>query len=80
MATTREKEELEDTETDASYLLSPEEGRKLLDEAAHHWIGIPGEEFLRRWDAGEYRDLPDTPAGWRIMRVVGLISFARQDP
>jgi hypothetical protein len=84
MATTRQQElDHDDADDDidmSQYILPPEEGRKLLDEAARHWMGITGEEFLRRWDAGEYRNVPDTPAGWKIMYVRDLISFARQDP
>ena len=57
MATTQQQELDHDHEDDiedtARFMLSPEEGRKLFDEAAFHWMGITGEEFLRRWDAGE---------------------------
>ena len=38
--------------------LSPEEGRALFDRNAREWLGISGEEFIRRWDAGEIED-PD---------------------
>ena len=36
--------------------LTAEEGRELFDKAARKRLGISGEEFLRRLDAGEYRD------------------------
>jgi hypothetical protein len=52
--------------------------RALFDAEARHWAGVSGEEFLRRWDAGDYRDIPDTPEGRRIMRVIYLIPFGRQ--
>lgn len=35
--------------------LTEEEGRALFDRAARRKLGISGEEFLRRLDAGEYR-------------------------
>lgn len=74
MATTKE------TETESPYILSLEEGRALFDREARHWAGISGEEFLRRWDAGEYQNIPDTPEGRRVMSVIYLIPFARQEP
>ena len=59
-------------------VLPTEEARALFDAEASHWVGVSGEEFLRRWDAGEYRDIPDTPEGRRIMSVIYLIPFGRQ--
>ncbi len=60
--------------------LSPEEGRAYFDEASRNLLGIPGEEFLRRWDAGEYRDTPDIPESNGIRRMAMMIPFARQEP
>src|SRR5215210_5234989 len=39
--------------------LSKEEGREMFDRAAQRKLGISGEEFLRRWDAGDYDDPDD---------------------
>jgi hypothetical protein len=50
-----------------------EEGRRLFDERARELLGISGEEFLRRWDAGEYTDAVD-PA---VNAVALLIPFGR---
>ena len=33
--------------------LSPEEAWELFDRQAQAWLGISGEEFLRRYEAGE---------------------------
>ena len=38
----------------AVYELDAGEGRALFDKAARRELGISGDEFLRRWDAGEY--------------------------
>lgn len=50
-----------------------QEGQEMLDRAAQEVLGISGEEFLARWDAGEYAH-SDDPA---ITRVAMLIPFAR---
>ena len=38
--------------------LTEKEAREEFDAQARRRLGISGEEFLRRWDAGEYPD-PD---------------------
>ena len=58
---------------------TPEEGRSLFDYQARKLLNISGEEFLRRWDAGEYRDVADAPGQRHIMRLAMLIPFGRQD-
>ena len=73
MATTTER-----TETRVEWA-TPEEGRALLDEQAQQLLGISGEEFLRRWDAGEYRAIADTPGNLHITRLASLIPFGRQN-
>ena len=64
-----------DTQLDAVEVVeaTPEEGRALLDRAAREVLGISGDEFLAKWDAGDYED-SDDPA---ITRVAMLIPFAR---
>ena len=52
---------------------TPEEGLAMLDRAAREVLNISGEEFLRRWDSGDYEGADD-PA---ITRVAMLIPFAR---
>jgi hypothetical protein len=54
-----------------------DEARELFDQTARRELGISGEEFLRRWDAGEYFPVPDTPEGRKIGRMVIMIPFAR---
>jgi hypothetical protein len=53
--------------------VSRKEGRAMLDRAAREVLNISGNEFLDRWDAGEYEDADD-PA---VTRVAMLIPFAR---
>jgi len=60
--------------------VTAEEGRALFDEQARKLVGISGEEFLRRWDAGEYRDAIDGPVHGALIHLYMLIPFARQNP
>ncbi|HEV2106816.1 MAG TPA: hypothetical protein VGR16_00985, partial [Thermomicrobiales bacterium] len=36
------------------YTVTPEQGRRLFDEAVRREMGISGEEFIRRWENGDY--------------------------
>ncbi len=53
--------------------VSKEEGFKILDEAARHYLDMPGEKFLELWFAGEFADRVDTP---EVITVAMLIPFA----
>ncbi len=57
--------------------LSPSESRALFDKQARRWLGITGDEFLRRWDAGEFDAIADDPAHPEVMRLAALIPLAR---
>jgi hypothetical protein len=59
-------------------LLTPEEGRALFDRRVRLSLGISGEEFLRRWDAGEYQPIPDTVEGRKVGEIVMMMPFARR--
>lgn len=72
--------EFEPFEIDGIHFLNPEEGRKLFDREARRLFDISGDEFLRRWDSGEYGPIPDTPEGRKLDRMYGLISFVRRVP
>lgn len=64
-----------DTTTDHSDVqeLTETEGRELFDRKARELLDISGEEFLHKWDGGEYMDATD-PA---VSAVAVLIPFAR---
>lgn len=49
-------------------------GRELLDDAAEHYLGLTGEEFMRALDAGEFDDRLERP---EIARLVILLPFGR---
>ena len=54
-----------------------EEGKQLFDYQARKELGISGDEFLRRWDAGEFDAIADDPDHPEIMELAMLIPFAR---
>jgi hypothetical protein len=54
--------------------LTLQQGKDLLDQRARHYLHLTADEFLRKWDAGDYRG-DDRP---EVMRVVMAIPFARR--
>jgi hypothetical protein len=52
--------------------LTREEGRRLFDERARCFLGMSGEEFLSRYDAGEL-----DPDDENVLRVALLLPFGR---
>ena len=50
-----------------------EDGAVIFDGAARRELGISGEEFLRRWDDGDYED-DDSLA---VMKVGMLVPLGR---
>lgn len=56
-------------------VLSDEEAHAAFDEAARRLVGMSGDEFIRRWDAGEFAEIADKPGNRHIMRLAGLIPF-----
>lgn len=54
--TTLAEEAVEEVE-----FLDEEESRRLFDEVALRYLGISGQEFLRRWERGEYKNDYDRP-------------------
>lgn len=58
--------------------LSREEGWELFDRQARRYLDMSGEEFLKKWDAGEFGDPDDrtkNPPG--VMKMAMLLPFVR---
>src|SRR6478672_10897778 len=68
-----------DDATDEGYSLPPivelseDEGRALFERQARKYMGMSGDEFLRKWDACEIED-PDRS---EVLTVVFLIPLVR---
>jgi hypothetical protein len=58
--------------------VSQEEGGEMFDAVCRRELGMPGPEFFRRWDAGEYRDV-DLDSVDGLLEVVMMIPFAREE-
>jgi hypothetical protein len=56
--------------------LTSTESVTLFDKISREQMGISGEEFLRRWDAGELDDAYQNEHT-KVMRVAMLIPFGR---
>ena len=56
------------------HCVSREEGVQLLDELAREYLGMSGEEFVRRYRADEIED----PDRTDVIRVAMAIRFAEQ--
>ena len=39
---------------------------RLFDRAAHHYLGMSGQDFLRKWRAGEFKNPDAHPAGRHV--------------
>jgi hypothetical protein len=53
-------------------VLSREQGQELLDQRARQFLGMSGEEFRRRYEAGEL-----DPDNDNVLRVALLLPFGR---
>ena len=58
--------------------MSETEGRHMFDSQARQNFGISGEEFLRRFDAGEYDGITDFDEIHKFNRMVMLMPFVRR--
>lgn len=56
--------------------LTSAEAERVFDAAARHYLNMSGEEFLTRWDAGEFRGDPDRPG---VIQLAALLSLGRQE-
>lgn len=55
---------------------SVSEGRELFDHQARKLLAVSGQEFLKHWDAGRYRDVADPETARRVHRLTMLMPFA----
>ena len=56
--------------------LTAEEGREAFDRSARFTLGISGEEFLRRWGEGEWKNDIDQPG---VITMYGLLPLVGRE-
>lgn len=59
--------------------LTPAEGRAFFDRACRRELGMSGEEFLRRYDAGEFDGIEEDEFGRKVVVMEMRIPFARPE-
>lgn len=60
-------------------IISAAEAREIFDYQARKLMGMSGEEFLRRWDNGEFHDLFDKPGHEKLTRLAMKMSLGRAE-
>lgn len=69
---------VEETTQHLPTVLPEELAIAMVDQEARRVVGVSGDAFLERWDAGEFRDVADTPEGRKLMFLILLIPFGRR--
>ena len=57
--------------------LDDEESHQFFDEQARRLMNMSGEEFLRRYDAGEFEAELDGPRHSVLVEMIMMIPFGR---
>ncbi len=60
------------------HIASEQEGRRLFDHQARKTLGISGEEFLAKWDRGEFRRIENPTEARKVRRMASLIPGVRR--
>lgn len=69
------------TTQESDVLLTPEQSWERFDQQVRALMdGMTGDEFIRRWDAGEFREIADRPGHRHIMRLALLMPAGEQEP
>jgi len=54
-----------------------EQSWELFDQEARALLGISGEEFLQKWDAGEFDQVADSDLARRLNSLLMMLPFVR---
>jgi hypothetical protein len=77
MATAPEPIHDDESLDDGVRFLDDDEAREVFDREARRLMGMSGDEFLRRYDAGEYNRPLEDPEEENIMMMLMILNFAR---
>lgn len=70
---------IESDNSERSSIMPKEEALAYFEREIQRLLGMSGEEFIRRYDAGEYEGLEDIPETRNLLRAAFLIPFGRRD-
>jgi hypothetical protein len=57
--------------------LAPGDVQELLDKEARRLLGMPGAEFRRRWETGEFEGCEEREDIWEVAFLLGGLSPRR---
>lgn len=77
MAALRHPIESDELGESGNFIMPPEEARAFFEREVRRLVGMSGDEFIRRYDAGEYAEIEDVPENWKIFEAAFLIGFGR---
>jgi hypothetical protein len=69
--------ESNDLDGSEEFIMPPEAARAFFEREVQRLVGIDADEFIRRYDAGDYADIEDIPENWNIFEAAFLIGFGR---
>lgn len=72
--TNPEREFEEDEFEDRVVYLTREEGLAILDKYSRQYLDMSGDEFLQRWDTGDFED----PDSFEVFQVGMLVPLAAE--
>jgi hypothetical protein len=80
LPTTEDLDDLDDLD-DQRYAgrLTHEQAVALFGETVQRLLGISTEEFLRRWDAGDYYGMEEDALGRKVNELVMFMGVVRPD-
>ena len=67
------EEHVTDEEIPEIDVLTPEEAWEVVDQAARRYLHMSGQEFVRKWDAGEFRGEPEQPGVEEVRMLLSLV-------
>lgn len=69
--------EYEDLDGSEDSIMPPDVARAFFESEVQRLVGIDPDEFIRRYEAGEYAEIEDIPENWNIFEVAFLIPFGK---
>ena len=61
------------------HIVDSDEAREIFEYQARSLMNMSGDEFIRRWDAGEFDAIADAPGHRHIMRLALMIPLVRSN-